>query len=391
MLPVIETAHELGYYAITCDYLPDNIAHKFSDEYHNVSIIDKEAILKLAEELKIDGVMSFACDPGVVTAAYVAEQLGLPFQGPYESVRILQDKGLFRKFLSEHGFSCPKAGSYNTFERALEEIHSFNMPVVVKPVDSAGSKGVSKVNSVGDLASAVETALQNSHGHQFIVEEFVEADGFQSSTDCFTMDGILNYCIFSDQLFDAETSNPFVPILIVWPGTMQLNHQKSLNDELQRLMTLLNMRTGIYNIEVRVSKSGKPYIMEVSPRGGGSKIADIQFLATGIDLIKAELQNAVGDPVEAFSEICYDGVWCAYTIHNSNNQAGIFRELEIDLEIKKKYVRLIDMEVKPGDVIGPFTGANKSLGDMFLRFDSREELDDVMQRVPEWLHIVLES
>ena len=74
---------------ITCDYLPDNIAHKYSDEYCNVSIIDKEKTLAAAQKLNIDGIMSFACDYGVVTAAYVAEQMGLPNVGPYESVYIL--------------------------------------------------------------------------------------------------------------------------------------------------------------------------------------------------------------------------------------------------------------------------------------------------------------
>lgn len=98
LLPVIREAKALGCYTITCDYLPDNIAHRYSDEYHNVSITDLEATLKLAKDLEVDGVMSFACDPGVVTAAYVAEKLGLPNVGPYESVAILQDKGRFRAF-----------------------------------------------------------------------------------------------------------------------------------------------------------------------------------------------------------------------------------------------------------------------------------------------------
>ena len=80
LIPVIKVAHEIGIYVITCDYLPNNIAHRYSDEYINESIIDKEAILKIAKEKKIDGIMSFAVDPGVVTAAYVAEKMGLPFQ-----------------------------------------------------------------------------------------------------------------------------------------------------------------------------------------------------------------------------------------------------------------------------------------------------------------------
>src|SRR5574344_1231062 len=89
LLPVIKTAHEMGVYVITCDYIKDNIAHKYSDEYHNISILDKEAVLNLAKELKVDGILSFGTDPGVVVAAYVAEKLGLP-TSPYKSVEILQ-------------------------------------------------------------------------------------------------------------------------------------------------------------------------------------------------------------------------------------------------------------------------------------------------------------
>ena len=79
LLPVIKTAHEEGYYVITADYLPNNIAHKFSDEYCNVSIVDKDAVLKEAQRLDIDGIMSFACDPGVIAASYVQNKMSAVF------------------------------------------------------------------------------------------------------------------------------------------------------------------------------------------------------------------------------------------------------------------------------------------------------------------------
>ena len=105
LLPAIEAAHRHGFHVITVDYLPNNIAHKYSDEYYNVSILDKEAVLKLAQELEIDGILSYAVDPGVVAAAYVAEQMGLPFSCSYESACILQDKSRFRQFLTANGFT----------------------------------------------------------------------------------------------------------------------------------------------------------------------------------------------------------------------------------------------------------------------------------------------
>ena len=174
LLPVIKSAHELGLYVITCDYLPDNIAHKYSDEYVNVSIIDKEAVLEVAKKLEIDGIMSFATDPGVVTAAYVAEKLGLPYGGSYESVSILQDKGRFRSFLTEHNFNVPHAKSYKNLEDALRDTDFFTWPVIVKPVDSAGSKGVTRVDDKNELRKAIEYALDFSHCDQFIIEDFIE-------------------------------------------------------------------------------------------------------------------------------------------------------------------------------------------------------------------------
>lgn len=172
LLPVINVAHKLGYYVITCDYLPDNIAHKYSDEYCNVSIIDKDAVLAVAQEKQIDGIMSFAVDPGVVTAAYVAEQMGLPFQGSYKSVSILQDKSKFRQFLSDNNFNVPNAKGYANLNDALSDVDYFNWPVIVKPVDSAGSKGVSRVDSPDNLAQAIEYALSEAHNGHFIIEDF---------------------------------------------------------------------------------------------------------------------------------------------------------------------------------------------------------------------------
>ena len=120
-LPAINAAHKQGYYVITCDYLPDNIAHKYSDEYHDVSVIDCEAVLKVARECEIDGITSFACDAGAIAAAYVQEKMGLPSIGPYESVCILQNKDKFRQFLSEHGFTVPKAKGFFSVKEALAD------------------------------------------------------------------------------------------------------------------------------------------------------------------------------------------------------------------------------------------------------------------------------
>lgn len=390
-LPVIDAAHKLGLYVITCDYLPDNIAHRYSDEYCNVSIIDKEKTLEAAKNLQIDGIVSFACDPGVATAAYIAEKMGLPFQGSYESTEILQDKGLFRDFLTKHKFNVPHAKRYTDKKEPFNDIDFFTWPVIVKPVDSAGSKGVTKVDTPDKLAEAIETAVGGSHNGAFIIEDFLTFKGHHSSADPFIVDGELKFISYSDQLFDKEADNPYTPAYIIWTTSMAKEDQDYLTKETQRLLKLLGMKTGIYNIETCVGSDGKPYIMEVSPRGGGCKIAELQRMAYGVDLIENEVRKAVGMPLTEIKQTECDGYWCEMVIHARPGQSGVLKKIKINPEVEKKYVKLVDLSVKPGDYVEPFTGANMSLGDMFLRFDSREELDDVMGKSKEWLTIELED
>ncbi len=386
LLPVIEAAHRHDIHVITVDYLPSNIAHKYSDEYHNVSIIDKEAVLELAQRLQIDGIMSFAVDPGVVAAAYTAEKMGLPFQCSYEAACILQDKSRFRKFLADNGFNVPNARGYSEGDDALRDVDYFNWPVIVKPVDSAGSKGVTRVDDPADLPAAITHALDCSPSRHFIIEDFLELEGYQSSTDVFTVEGKLVHCPFSDQLFDKNAINPYVPAIEIWPSTMPQTAKNELRSELQRLFKLLNCKTGIYNVEARLCKNGKAYIMEVSPRGGGNRIAELQRYATGVDLIEAEMLKAIGLPLMPILDANLTKYWCNYILHS--NKGGVFKEIRYSGGFNEACVVEEGILAKVGDVIQPFTGANQSLGTIFLRFDTRQELDRFVQSPSDYISIL---
>ena len=193
----IKEAVRLGYEVITCDYLPDNPGHQFAHEYHNVSTTDKEAVLKLAKELHVDGVVAYASDPAAPTAAYVCEKLGLP-TSPYQSVEILSKKDLFRAFLSENGFNVPKAKGYTRYEDAFAEIDEFRLPVMVKPVDSSGSKGINKLTDKSQLKLFVEDALSYSREKRFLIEEFIVKKGYQISGDAFSVNGKLVFHCFGN-------------------------------------------------------------------------------------------------------------------------------------------------------------------------------------------------
>lgn len=387
LLPIINIAHKLGYYVITCDYLPNNIAHKYSDEYINVSIIDKDSVLRIAQEKRIDGIMSFAVDPGVVTAAYVAEQMGLPFQGSYESVCILQDKSKFRKFLSDNKFNVPNAKGYTNLNDALADVDYFNWPVIVKPVDSAGSKGVSRVDTPNDLAKAIEYALSEAHNGHFIIEDFLEKEGNTSDSDCFTVDGKLVFCSFSDQRFDANASNPYTPSAYSWPSTMPQWAQDELKNELQRLMVLLNMKTGIYNIETRLCKNGMAYIMEVSPRGGGNRLSEMLNYSTNTNIIEYAVRAAMGENTVDLCAPNYSGYLAEIILHS--DKKGVFSNLEVAESFKNKVVET-DLWVSPGDKVECFDGANHAIGTLVMRYDSLDELNSAMNKIKSWCNVIVD-
>jgi len=387
LLPVIEAAHKLGCFVITCDYLPDNIAHKFSDKYINASIIEKEEILKIAKENKIDGIMSFAVDPGVLTASYVAEKLGLP-GCPYESVQILQNKVRFRQFLTDNGFNVPKARGYSSTNEALLDFTSFNFPVIVKPVDAAGSKGVTKVESIEQLKPALDEAMRFSlKAKEIIVEDYIESKGFASDTDSFSINSDLQFVSFNNQFFDAKAKNPYTPAAYSWPALMDQRHQKELASELKRLVRLLKLGTSIYNIEVRVGKDDKPYIMEVSPRGGGNRLSEMLRHASGTDLISLAVRSAIGEPIEELQMPVYNGYWAEIILHAEKD--GMFDSLFIDPYLKKNNIIEIDLWVTEGEKVNSFNSATDAIGTLVLRFDSEEEIKQAMIKRDELVKVIV--
>ena len=383
LIPVIEAAHKSGYYVITCDYLPNNIAHKYSDEYCNVSIIDKEAVLEAARERKIDGIMSFAVDPGVVTAAYVQQQLGLP-GNPYESVCILQNKDRFRKFLSDNGFNTPEAFGFNTPGKAMEMAGKFKYPVIIKPTDAAGSKGVTRVDNASELSKAIDSAFSHSISGNIIIEQFIEKSGCSSDSDSFSVDGKLEFVTFSAQRFDASASNPYTPSAYSWPSTITQEEEEYLKGELQRLISLLGMKTSIYNIETRIGTDGKPYIMEVSPRGGGNRLSEMIFRATGTDLIENAVRAAVGEEVIPMQGPDYKGYWAEIILHSDSD--GKFDAVEISEDIIP-YVVETDLWVAQGDKVCRFNGANNAIGTLVMKFDSEDRLEECLADTSAWLKI----
>lgn len=386
LLPVIKAAHEQGYYVITADYIPDNIAHQYSDEYVNVSIIDKEAVLKVAREKEIDGIMSFGVDPGVIAASYVQNQMGLPSFGPYESVDILQHKDKFRAFLTDNGFNVPWAFGFSSGAEAWSSRDKFTYPLIVKPTDSAGSKGCTRVDSEQELMAAILYAFKYTISGHIIIEEFLEKKGCSSDTDSYAQDGHLKFVSFSAQRFDANAVNPYTPSAYSWPSTFTKEEEEYLTNEIQRLITLLGMKTSVFNIEVRVATNNKPYIMELTPRGGGNRLCEMLRYATGVDMITAITRAMVGDEPEVIEQKNYNGNWAEIILHADRD--GEFVGLQIDSSLPAEIIEE-DLWVKPGDKVRGFEAANDAIGTLVLRFNNADDLDKALAEQSQWLKIIV--
>lgn len=386
-IPAIKMAKELGYYVITCDYLPENPGHAYADEFYNVSTTDLEGVLVLAKKLEIDGIVAYASDPAAPTAAYVAEKMGLP-GNPYESVKLLTEKDLFRKFLKEHGLNCPKAQGFTSYEDAFAVIHEFKFPVMVKPVDSSGSKGVVKINNVKELKAAVEEALSYSRGKRFIVEEFIAKKGYQVSGDGFSVDGKLVFTSYGNELYSGKGTREYVALGEFWPSLLTPEQKNKVDDELQKLITALGMRTSAYNIEVILDENDTVYILELGPRNGGSYIPQLIQYATGVDLVKYTILAAAGDLKEELHMAPTVGVYSNYMILST--KSGFFKGLWFEENFRKNNLMDVYCTYHEGEEVHAYQNTNHSLGTILFKASSLEEMVEITDNIEKYYKVVVE-
>lgn len=388
--PAIAAAQRLGIRVVTLDNVPSNPAHRWSDVSVDASVTDASAIFDAAVRHDIDGITSFAVNPGVITASVVAHLLNLPFPCQPRSACAMQDKGLFRSLLDFSGFHTPRHLSFGDDDDILGILSSempLGWPVIVKPIDSAGSKGVSLVDNIESLSEALLKAFPESPTGRVIVEEYIHADGYPSDSEAFFVNGRLLFCSFSDQYFDSDAENTFVPSGFLWPSSMPENRQLELMAELQRLADILQIDTGLFNVETRFSSDGRPYIMELSPRGGGNRLAEMLDMVCGSSLIENSVRASVGMPLLPMEMPVYDGALAEVIIHSCSG--GRFHSLEIAPHMRPLIVET-DLWVKPGSHVRAFNGANNAIGTLVLRSHDREILKNAMENPGEWLKIIVD-
>ncbi|MCD7919386.1 MAG: ATP-grasp domain-containing protein [Clostridiales bacterium] len=378
----IETAKRLGFYTILCDYLTDNPGQYVADQFYLVSTTDKESVLSVAEKEKIDGVLAYASDPAAPTAAYVAEKLGLP-GNPYKSVQILCNKDQFRAFLKENGFHAPLANGYTTQMEMEKDIQHYHLPVIIKPVDSSGSKGVTVLHNWDGLAQAAEFAFSFSRTHHLIVEDYIEKKHkYLIGGDIFVYKGKVIQWGLMNCHRDGQV-NPLVPVGKSYPLLLSEQDIKSVKDTLQRMVDKLGIISGPMNVELVVDQSNRVWPIDIGPRSGGNMIPDLLGMIFDTDVVEMSVRSAMGMSIDVKEN---EGIpyYATHNLHTAEN--GIFEGIEYSEEIKKHIVKECVYK-KPGDPVEYFDNAAKAVGIVFLRFKNQEEMDLILENISHYVSV----
>lgn len=372
----IETAKKLGYYTVLCDFLTDNPGQYVADKFYLVSTTDMDAVLKVAQEEQIDGIIAYASDPAAPTAAYVAEKMGLP-GNPYESVEILCNKDKFRKFLSENGFNTPVAKGYTDIKSALADTHCYNLPVIVKPVDSSGSKGATVIYSWDKLEKALEFAFSFSRSSRVIIEEFIEKKHpYLIGGDIFIWDGKVILWGLMNCHRDSNV-NSLVPVGKSYPPEIGDKELDNVKKTLQDMVSGLNITSGAMNVELVVDKNDRVWPIDVGPRNGGNMIPDLLGYIFDVDVVEMSVKSAMGQTpdINIQEPVPY------YATHNlHSDKDGIFAGIEFSAEIQPFIIKECVYK-NIGDKIEYFDNAAKALGIVFFKFGSEDEMKRLLSDI----------
>lgn len=386
-VPAIETAKQLGYRTVLIDYLLDNPGQYIADKWYNESTTDIEAVYRIAKEEKVDGILAYASDPAALPAAIVCERLGLP-TNPASSVEILGVKHKFRQFLANNGFPCPKTYTFtpSTPIKEIEQgLENLKFPIVVKPTDSSGSKGVSFLENTEKLRKAISHADEYSRNKILIAEEFIQR-GFPDviGGDIFVENGKI--ILFGDMAcLRGDNGKSLIPIGKKMPNGLNTVQSELLHAELQRLVTALGIRSGELNIELIIDKDDRPHFLELGPRAGGNMIPIQLSDAFGINLIKANVSVAMGKPAN-INPIEPSDCFMTYVLHSSTD--GIYEGVDYSDEIKPYIYRKVHYKM-PGDKVEAFDGAGKALGIVFMQFPIKEKMNDIQVCLKNLIRIKL--
>jgi biotin carboxylase len=374
----IETARKMGLYVIATDMDPRAVGFSSADKSYVVDVKNIKDNLKIARAEKIDGVVAIASDVSVMTVAAISEALGLPGINKEVAGHCL-DKEFMRKAFVAGGVPSPKFFAVYSVKDLLEKSKLLRFPVVVKPADSAGSRGVQKIKNKKDLAKAYEKAIGYSSKKKVIVEEFME--GVEVSVEAFVVKGKIHIIALSDKI---RTLPPYLlDIQVTFPSAYPEKVQEKIIDVAKRAIKAVGVENGPIHMELMMTKDG-PVPVELAARGPGFKVfSDIIPMVTGVDVLKATLDLAIGNKPNLEHTRKK-----ASSIKFFSAAVGKVGSIEGIEKIKKMPgIYEIEMYVKSGDKTRNLTSGSDRIGHIISFASSRKRAVGIIEKAVKKLKV----
>ena len=286
--PLIQKAKSMGIETHVFAWAADDVGEKSADFFYPISITEKEAILSKCRELQIDGICSIASDLASITVNYVAANMGL-VGNSVESSHLSTNKHAMRECFYKNNDPSPQS----ILAQSLKDLENidFTYPVIVKPVDRSGSRGITKLMDSEGLEEAIGTACEQSFAEQALIEEFV--DGKEYSVECLSYHGVHHFLALT---LKFTTGAPhFVETGHLQPAQVSEEMLEKVKRVTFHALDSLQIKNGASHTELKITPSGDIKIIEIGGRMGGDCIgSSLVRLSTGIDFVRAVIQIALG-------------------------------------------------------------------------------------------------
>lgn len=378
-IPLIISAKKLGYYVISSGNRAEDLGHKYSDEYCPADFSDPDAILRLASLHKVSAICACCNDFSALSSAFAAERLGLPGHDPFETSKILHHKDSYRSFATNHNIATPQAMGFDSRDEALKSASSLTPPLIIKPVDLTGGKGVTTITNLSQLETAIDKAFSLSRAKRIVIEEFIS--GSRHGFSCFIVDGRVVF-YFSDN--EHYFLNQYMVSAASTPGNVPVAAERKLCDYAVKISELLSLKTGIFHIQY-ILKGDDPVIIEICRRAPGDLYIKLVEHATGVDYPSWIVKSSAGLDCSDISHREPTGFFTRHCIMSAS--AGTVKGITYDKSVADN---IIDSFIWGGQGDTITDVMTSKLGIVFLKFQSSAEMLDKTERMQDLIKVVTE-
>ncbi len=378
-IPLIKAGKKLGYHVITSGNRPFDLGHKYSDEIQLADFSDSDAILELAKKNKIDAICAGCNDFSALSCSYVAQELGLPGHDTYENAKTIHHKDKFRDFIKKIGIPSPRAIGCSSMQEVELALNVLNYPLIIKPVDLTGGKGIARVESRVEAISSAVNAFSVSKSKRIVVEEFIcgSRHGFSS----IIRNGRVVFHFSDDEYYHISQ---YLVSAASTPTSCSDRTIYALIEYCETIASTLKLVDGILHVQFIQNQFGDPYIIEICRRAPGDLYIDLVMHATGLPYAEWILRAFTG---KSISDVFHYPVSKCVLRHclMADNE-GIFHGFEFDPEIESLIIDKL-IWVKKGDVITD--AKTHKFGIVFIIFPDKESCIDKSKNMQKYLRSIV--